>query len=120
MSEPKKILVISNEYMLFEKLQEHLAENGYSLKYACSYDPSLRRIIGDYDPRIIVVDPEIPDLKGLKLSLLIRQWSPAPILLISPALSGPREIRVLDVTAKDWLSEPLGIDLVAVRVNSLV
>jgi DNA-binding response OmpR family regulator len=120
MPETKNVLVISNEYLLYEKLQKQLIEYGYNLKYCCSYDPSLRRIIEEFNPNIMVIDPEIPDMKGLKLSLLIRQWSPAPILLVCPALSGPQEIRILDVTSKDWLSEPLGVDLVAVRVHSLI
>jgi DNA-binding response OmpR family regulator len=120
MPDPKKILIISNEQILYEKLQDLLADDGFDLSFAFSQDPELKNKIDELKPRVIVVDPEIPGLKGLKLSLLIRSWSPAPILMISPARSGPQEIRVLDVTSRDWLSEPLGVDLVAVRVNSLI
>jgi DNA-binding response OmpR family regulator len=120
MPERKKILVISNEHLLYEKLERLLGEDGFDLKFALSSDPSLKTIIDEMKPLVMVIDPEIPGMNGLKLSLLIRRWSPAPILMISPAQSGPHEIRILDVTSKDWLSEPLGVDLVAVRVNSII
>ena len=119
MTEIKNILVISNEQLLFTKLKTWLKDEGFELKSASSGDPALRTIIENTQPRVMVVDPEMPGMKGIQLSMLIRKWSPAPILLISPAQSGPREIRVLDVSSKDWLSEPLGVDLVAVRVKDI-
>jgi DNA-binding response OmpR family regulator len=120
MPEPKIILIISNEQLLYEKLKTLLTNEGFDLKFALSSDPALSTIIREVKPAVIVVDPETPEMNGIKLSMLIRRWSPAPILMISPAQSGPCEIRVLDVTSKDWLSEPLGVDLVAVRVNSII
>jgi DNA-binding response OmpR family regulator len=120
MTDVKKILVISNEKVLFKKLENLLDDEGFELKYVSSGDSDLQSIINETDPRVMVVDPEIPGMNGIKLSMLIRKWSPAPILLISPAGSGPHEIRVLDVTSKDWLSEPLNVDLVAVRVKDII
>jgi DNA-binding response OmpR family regulator len=118
MPELKTILVISNGHLLYEKLKS-LLDNEFDLKSAESNDPALKTLIEKAKPNVMVVDPEIPGMKGIQLSMLIRRWTPVPILLISPASSGPREIRVLDVTSKDWLSEPLGVDLVAVRVNAI-
>jgi two-component system KDP operon response regulator KdpE len=120
MAELKTILVISNEKLLYEKLKTLLDNDGLDLKFALSSDKGLKTIIETMKPQVMVVDPEIPGMRGIKLSMLIRSWSPAPILMISPAQSGPNEIRILDVTSKDWLSEPLGVDLVAVRVNAII
>jgi DNA-binding response OmpR family regulator len=120
MPETKKILVISNDQLLYEKLKTLLASEGYGLRFASSRDSALKSIIEEMKPQVMVVDPEIPGMQGIKLSMLIRRWSAAPILMISPAQSGPHEIRILDVSSKDWLSEPLGVDLVAVRVNAII
>ncbi len=120
MTKPKKILVISNEKILYHKLNTLMTREGFEICCAFSNDPTIKSLIEETNPRLIVVDPEIPGMNGVKLSLLIRQWSPAPILMISPAQSGPEEIRVLDVASEGWISEPLGVELVAVRVNALV
>ena len=120
MPEYKPILVISSDRLLYEKLQTLLKDDSLDLKFASSGDSALKTIIEDFKPRVVVVDPELPGMNGIKLSMLIRKWWPAPILMLSPARSGPNEIRVLDVTSKDWLSEPLGVDLVAVRVNAII
>ncbi|HSW58411.1 MAG TPA: response regulator [Dehalococcoidales bacterium] len=116
----KTILVISNENLLFQKLSRLLTQAGYELKPAFSGDSALKSQILKLAPQVIVIDPEVPGMKGVQLSLLVRQWSPAPILLISPSQCEPDEIRLLDVTAKGWMSEPLSVELVAVRVSSLV
>ena len=120
MPEIKKILVISKDSLLYDKLERLLADEAFDLKFVSSGDPALKTIIEDLKPRVVVVDPEVPDMKGIRLSMLIRKWCPAPILMLSPVQSGPNEIRVLDVTSKDWLSEPLGVDLVAVRVKAII
>jgi DNA-binding response OmpR family regulator len=119
MPAPKKILVISNEMLLFDKLKNLLGRAGYEVYFTPSSDPEIKNTIEKIHPRVMVIDPEFPQMNGLKLSLLVRRWTQSPILMISPANSGPDEIRILDVSSRDLLSEPLAADLVAVRVEAL-
>jgi DNA-binding response OmpR family regulator len=115
----RKILVISNARVLFDKLDYLLKKAGYEMYFVSSSDPGIQATIEKIRPKVLVIDPEFPGMNGLKLSLLVRRWTQAPILMISPADSGPDEIRILDVSSRDLLSEPLGVDLVAVRVEAL-
>jgi two-component system KDP operon response regulator KdpE len=120
MTNKQTILVISEDCALFKQLEDDLLMNGYRVQRAQSVDARLKSIIGRLNPDLIVIDPEVPSMKGLELSLLIRQWTPVPILMLSIDVEQKREARILDLNAADYLSEPLDIKVITARINNLL
>jgi len=92
----------------------------YQVFYALRTEQQLQQKIVEINPSLIIVDPDIPALRGISLSLLIRQWSPAPILMLSAARTQPDEIRMLDIDAEEYLSEPFDISLFSARIDNIL
>jgi DNA-binding response OmpR family regulator len=59
-------------------------------------------------------------LSGLSLSLQIRQWTAVPLLILSTVETRDKEIRLLDLRSKGYLSEPYDISMVAIRINLIL
>lgn len=116
----KNVLIISSDPNLNGRLTRVLSEPEYRVFYAGRTDKKLRPIINQIKPDLIVVDPEIPTLRGIALSLLIRQWSAAPILMLSAAETQENEIRALDMHADEYLGEPFDVGAVSVRIDSIL
>jgi two-component system, OmpR family, KDP operon response regulator KdpE len=114
------ILTISEDRTLFKHLEEVLFKNGYRVCQAESLDSRLKAVIERSNPDLIVIDPETPSLRGIELSLLVRQWTPVPILILSIDGEQKHEVRILDLNAADCLSEPFDIKLVLARINNLL
>ena len=120
MSQTKLILLISEQVDFQRRLEKGLSGNAYIIKTTSSYDNKLKETVEQISPDLIIVDAAPPELKGIKLSLQIRSWSSVPLLMFSTLNTAENEIRILDVHADGWLSEPLGLDLISVRINDLL
>ena len=120
MSQTKLILLISEQVDFQRRLEKGLSGNAYMIKTLTGYDNKLKDKIEQISPDLVIIDAAPPELKGIKLSLQIRNWSPVPLLLFSTLNTPENEIRILDVHADGWLSEPLGFDLISVRINDLL
>jgi DNA-binding response OmpR family regulator len=116
----KNILIVSNDLMLYKRLESLLSRQDYQAFYAQSTDSRLKTIIKNINPDLIVVDPEMPSLRGISIGLLIRQWSPVPILMLSTVDSGSNELRALNLESGDYLSDPIDVNLVAARIDTIL
>ncbi len=116
----KKILVISTDVLLNERLQKQLSREDYHLIYTRKTDIGLKTIIEENSPDLMIVDPGISDLRGMDISLRIRRWTPVPILVLTTARTENNEVRALDLTAEDCLSEPFDMAIIAARINNIL
>jgi two-component system, OmpR family, response regulator protein BraR/BceR len=114
----RKVLVISADITLFSRLEGHLSE--YQVKNIQKSDQELKAAIDEFSPDIIVVDPDISTLHGVEVSLLIRQWTPTPILILTTAMTLDNQVRALDLAAENYLSEPFDISLIIKRIEHVL
>lgn len=71
------------------------------------------------DPDLIILDLMIPDVDGWQICKQIRNFSSAPILILS-ALNSPGLIaEALDAGADDYLIKPVTKSMLLARVNRL-
>jgi DNA-binding response OmpR family regulator len=116
----KKVLVVSADITLFQRLKGHLSAEEYVVVCVQKSDQELKKAINECTPEIIVVDPEISLLHGVEVSLLIRQWTPTPILILTTAMTLENQVRALDLAAENYLSEPFDISLIATRIAHIL
>jgi two-component system, OmpR family, KDP operon response regulator KdpE len=65
-------------------------------------------------PALIVLDLGLPDMSGLEVCREIRQWSSAPIIVLSARHADTEKVALLDAGADDYLTKPFStIELVA-------
>jgi two-component system, OmpR family, KDP operon response regulator KdpE len=120
MSPVKKVLVISTDIALYQRLNSQLSPEEYCFTLVQKTDEELRTSIEEVAPDIIIVDPDISTLRGVEVSLLIRQWTPTPILILTVARTLENQVRALDLAAEDYLSEPFAISHVARQIDHIL
>jgi DNA-binding response OmpR family regulator len=120
MSKVKKILVISANILLFQRLKKQFSTDEYQVFMIPNTENDLKTRIDELNPDIVVVDPEISILNGVEISLLIRQWIPEPILILTTAMTLDNQVRSLDMAAQNYLSKPLDMSVIAGRIEQVL
>ena len=69
-------------------------------------------------PALIVLDLGLPDIAGLEVCREIRQWSSAPILVLSARHSDREKVALLDAGADDYVTKPFSTSEFQARVRA--
>ena len=69
------------------------------------------------NPEVILLDLGLPDIDGIEVARRIREWSEAPIIVISAREQEMDKIRALDEGADDYLMKPFGAGELLARIR---
>jgi two-component system KDP operon response regulator KdpE len=69
-------------------------------------------------PALIILDLGLPDIAGLEVCREIRQWSSAPILVLSARHSDQEKVALLDAGADDYVTMPFSTTEFQARVRA--
>lgn len=69
-------------------------------------------------PDLLVVDLGLPDGDGIDLIQELRQWSAAPVIILSARSNEDEKIRALDFGADDYLVKPFSTGELMARVRA--
>ena len=69
-------------------------------------------------PDLIVLDLGLPDIEGLDVCREIRQWSSAPIVVLSARHSDKEKVALLDGGADDYVTKPFSPSEFQARVRA--
>ena len=69
-------------------------------------------------PSLVVLDLGLPDTDGLAVCRALREWSSAPILVLSARHSDEEKARLLDAGADDYLTKPFSTLELRARVRA--
>jgi len=110
-------MVISSDPTMLRFLEQNLSENDYPIANTQYTGEELRAVLDTEHPDLIIVDIMKPNLDGIEVCLRIRQWSDAPIIMLSAWGAGADKVRALDLGADCYLTEPFGVDELRARIN---
>jgi two-component system KDP operon response regulator KdpE len=69
-------------------------------------------------PDIIILDLGLPDIDGVEVTRLLRQWTQIPIIILSVRGSESDKIAALDAGADDYLTKPFGVGELLARLRA--
>ena len=69
-------------------------------------------------PVLIVLDLGLPDMPGIDVCRDIRQWSSAPIIVLSARHSDQEKVALLDAGADDYITKPFSPGELQARVRA--
>ena len=72
-----------------------------------------------HQPDLVILDLGLPDGDGQDFIRQFRQWSEAPIIILSARDHEHQKIQALDLGADDYLTKPFGIGELMARVRSM-
>src|SRR5581483_6656965 len=71
-------------------------------------------------PDAVVLDLLLPDQKGTDVCRELRQWSDAPIILVSAVGDEDEKIAALDAGADDYVTKPFAIGELLARLRAVL
>lgn len=71
-------------------------------------------------PQLVVLDLGLPDLSGVDVCRALREWTRAPILVLSARHSDAEKVALLDAGADDYVTKPFSTSELQARVRALL
>jgi len=70
-----------------------------------------------FQPQLVLLDLSLPSLDGLTFLRRLREWSGAPVIVLSAHDEEPVKIKALDLGADDYLTKPFSLNELMARVR---
>jgi len=116
METEKTLLVIEDEPAILRFIRSSLEENGWIVEEARTARIGLD-LAAKKKPDAILLDLGLPDKDGLQALKELRQWTSAPVIIISARGQESDKIKGLDSGADDYLTKPFGIEELLARLR---
>jgi len=118
MSEEKQTvaLVIDDEVQIRRLLRLTLEANGYKVYEAATGQDGLLEA-AQRRPEVVVLDLGLPDLDGVTVLKRLREWSRAPVLVLSVRDRDADKIAALDNGADDYVTKPFSTGELLARLR---
>jgi two-component system, OmpR family, KDP operon response regulator KdpE len=118
--DPKKttVLVIDDEVQIRRLLRVCLEMNGYDVVEAATGQSGIEEAVR-CQPDIVLLDLGLPDIDGLNVLKRLREWSQAPVLVVSVRHREDDKITALDNGANDYITKPFGTGELLARLRVL-
>jgi two-component system KDP operon response regulator KdpE len=117
MSHEAVILIVDDEVQMRRLLEMTLEQDGYRLVVAETGGQALTRAAMDR-PELVVLDLGLPDMDGMDVLRRVREWSTAPIIVVSVRNLESDIIAALDAGADDYLNKPFRSGELLARVRT--
>jgi len=117
MTDPKtRILVVEDDGQIRRFLRAGLNVQGYEL-IECENGERALAEAAIRPPDLVILDLGLPDLDGVEVVRRLREWSEAPILVLSARAREADKIGALDAGADDYLTKPFGMGELLARIR---
>jgi two-component system KDP operon response regulator KdpE len=113
---PRVVLVVEDEPQVMRFLRATLPAHGYRLVEAATGAQGLVEA-GTRAPDLVLLDLGLPDLDGVEVTRRLREWSTAPIIVLSARGQEKDKIEALDAGADDYLTKPFGMGELLARMR---
>ncbi|MGP9831371.1 response regulator [Marinobacter sp. NSM] len=111
------ILVIDDEAQIRHFLRISLKTEGYELLEAENGEAGLG-LCARHSPDLVILDLGLPDMDGSDVLAGLREWSTAPVIILSVRDRELEKVKALDLGANDYVTKPFGVDELLARVRT--
>jgi two-component system, OmpR family, KDP operon response regulator KdpE len=111
-----RVLVVDDEPAIRRFLRASLAAHGYAVFEADTGQAALAAVATDR-PDLVILDLGLPDLDGIEVARLLREWTRIPIIILSVRGQEGDKIAALDAGADDYVTKPFGMGELLARMR---
>jgi len=111
-----KVLVVDDERPIRRFLRASLTAHGFDVYEAETGEMALMQA-ANVQPDVLILDLGLPDIDGIEVTRRLREWSQAPIIILSVRDQEKEKIRALDAGADDYLTKPFGVGELTARIR---
>ncbi|MFA5079039.1 MAG: response regulator [Dehalococcoidia bacterium] len=112
-----KVLVVDDEDSIRRFLRVALTSQSYALFESTSGQEALS-CVAEHKPDLIILDLGLPDIDGVEVTRLLREWTKIPIIILSVRGSESDKIAALDAGADDYLTKPFSAGELLARLRA--
>jgi two-component system, OmpR family, KDP operon response regulator KdpE len=112
-----KVVVIDDEQPVRRFLDVALSSQGYDVLEAATGREGIA-LVASHKPDVIILDLGLPDIDGIEVIRLLREWTLTPIVILSVRGSERDKVEALDNGADDYLTKPFGAGELMARLRA--
>ena len=110
-------LIIDDEVQIRRLLRVALENENYQVREAETGQQGLVEI-ANAKPAVILLDLGLPDIEGLEVLKRLREWSQAPVLVLSVRDDEAGKVAALDAGAEDYVTKPFSTPELLARLRA--
>lgn len=111
-----KILCVEDDAQMRSFLLAQLKARGFQVQ-AVRDGAQAIDLAAIFQPQLVLLDLSLPSLDGLEFLRRLREWSGAPVIVLSAHDEEPVKIKALDQGADDYLTKPFSLNELMARVR---
>ncbi|MGD9694560.1 MAG: response regulator [Thermoleophilia bacterium] len=112
-----RVLVVDDEPQVLRALSAALEAAGYEVTGASTAAAALRAAALRRH-EAVVLDLRLPDLDGVEVCRRLREWSQAPVVVVSAVDAEDEKIAALDAGADDYVTKPYAVGELLARLRA--
>lgn len=113
------VLVVEDEEAICNFISAVLTSNGYRVVKAKTGREGLS-MFTSHAPDVALLDLGLPDTDGIEVLKSMRQWSKAPIVIVSARGNEREKVLALDFGADDYIVKPFGTSELLARIRTAI
>jgi len=112
-----QILVVDDEPQILRALETTLRGAGYDVETAATGEDALIQA-AVRPPEGVILDLVLPGKSGVEVCRELREWTDAPVLVLSVVGEESEKVAALDAGADDYVTKPFGMDELLARLRA--
>jgi two-component system, OmpR family, KDP operon response regulator KdpE len=113
----QRVLVVDDEPHILRALETTLRGAGYDVDTAATGESALTQA-AVHPPDAVILDLVLPGKSGADVCRELRQWTQAPVLILSAVGEEREKVAALDAGADDYITKPFGVDELLARLRA--
>jgi two-component system KDP operon response regulator KdpE len=114
-----RVLVVDDEPAVRRFLRHTLEEAGLVVQEAGCGRSALEQLRRER-PDVVLLDLCLPDLSGIDVVRVLREWSTIPVVMLSVQTDDADIVEALDAGADDFVTKPIGVSQLLARLRSAI
>ncbi|RDY25395.1 DNA-binding response regulator [Romboutsia weinsteinii] len=113
------IMIIEDNELLRNEIHNLLDLNRYKTIKINDFS-NIAKQVKDYNPNLILLDINLPDVDGFKICTEIRSFSKVPIIFVTSRATNIDELMGITLGGDDFITKPYNTQILLARIASLL
>ncbi len=110
------ILIVEDDFQIRNFISYSLKNEGYICKIVSTGNGAINTIANE-SVDLVILDLGLPDIDGLDVIRMLREWSDIPVIVVSARDQDREKAYALDLGADDYLTKPFSSTELLARIR---